>query len=81
MMVSSWLAAQLATSQEELGSMNLVSLVIPYFVELNTDYERKSSVEKNVCGRDSQGAWRQGELIDSKLPVISNFYFDLDFDV
>jgi hypothetical protein len=34
---------------------------------LHKDYDRKGSVEKNkkIDGRDSQGAWRQDELIVS----------------
>jgi hypothetical protein len=36
-------------------------------------YERKGSVAKkkksNISGRDSQGAWRQEELISGKPPV------------
>jgi hypothetical protein len=36
------------------------------------DYYCKCSVakEKNVSGRDSQGAWRQDDLIGGKLPVV-----------
>jgi hypothetical protein len=34
------------------------------------DYERKGSVEKNISGRESQGAWRQAELIDGKPQVL-----------
>jgi hypothetical protein len=36
---------------------------------LHKDYDCKDSVEK-VSGRDSQGAWRQDELIGGKPPVI-----------
>jgi hypothetical protein len=32
---------------------------------LHKDYYRNGSVEK-ICGRDSQGAWRQDELIGGK---------------
>jgi hypothetical protein len=35
---------------------------------LNKDYNRKRSVEKN--SRESQGAWRQDELIGGKSPVV-----------
>jgi hypothetical protein len=37
---------------------------------LHKDYYRKSLVEKKISGRESQGAWRQAELIDSKPPVV-----------
>jgi hypothetical protein len=33
------------------------------------DYDRKGSVEK-ISGLNSQGAWRQDELIGSKPPVV-----------
>jgi hypothetical protein len=36
---------------------------------LHKDYYRKSSVEK-ISGRESQGAWRQEELIDGKPSVV-----------
>jgi hypothetical protein len=36
---------------------------------LHKDYDRKGSVEKKVAGRESQGAWFQGELIGGKPPV------------
>jgi hypothetical protein len=36
---------------------------------LHKDYYRKFSVEKK-SGRESQGAWRQDELIGGKSPVI-----------
>jgi hypothetical protein len=38
---------------------------------LHKDYDCKGSVakEKN-SGHDPQGAWRQGELIGGKLPVV-----------
>jgi hypothetical protein len=36
---------------------------------LHKDYYHKSSVEK-ICGRGSQGAWRQDELIGGKPPVV-----------
>jgi hypothetical protein len=37
---------------------------------LHKDYDRKGSVEKEkISSRESQGAWRQGELIGGKLPV------------
>jgi hypothetical protein len=34
------------------------------------DYYRKSSVGKKIYGRESQGAWRQDELIRGKPSVI-----------
>jgi hypothetical protein len=38
---------------------------------LHKDYGRKSSVaKKKISGRDSQGAWRQDELIGGKPPVV-----------
>jgi hypothetical protein len=36
---------------------------------LHKDYDRKGSVEK-IFGRDSEGAWRQDELISGKPPVV-----------
>jgi hypothetical protein len=36
---------------------------------LHNDYIRKCSVEKNT-GRESQGAWRQDELMGGKQPVV-----------
>jgi hypothetical protein len=33
------------------------------------DYERKGSEEK-IYGHESQGAWRQDELIGGKPPVV-----------
>jgi hypothetical protein len=33
-------------------------------------YDRKGSVDKTNPGRDSQGAWRQDELIGGKPPVV-----------
>jgi hypothetical protein len=33
-------------------------------------YYRKGSDEKKISGRESQGAWRQDELIGGKLPSI-----------
>jgi hypothetical protein len=37
---------------------------------LHKDYDRKSSDEKKISGRGSQGSWRQDELIGGRLPVI-----------
>jgi hypothetical protein len=37
---------------------------------LHKDYDRNRSVEKNISGLEFQGAWRQDELIDGKLPVV-----------
>jgi hypothetical protein len=34
------------------------------------DYDSKGSVEKEIYGRDSQGAWHQDELIGGKLSVL-----------
>jgi hypothetical protein len=36
---------------------------------LRKDYDRKSSVEK-ISDRESQGAWRQDEVIGGKPPVV-----------
>jgi hypothetical protein len=36
---------------------------------LHQDYGRKGSFSKS-SGRDPQGAWRQGVLINGKLPVV-----------
>jgi hypothetical protein len=44
--------------------------------KLHKDYCRKGSVEKELSGRGSQGAWRQDELIGAKPPVV----IILDFD-
>jgi hypothetical protein len=33
---------------------------------LHKDYDRKCSVEKKIVGLESQGVWRQEELIDGK---------------
>jgi hypothetical protein len=37
---------------------------------LHKDYYCRSSVEKKISGRGSQGAWRQDELIGGKPPVV-----------
>jgi hypothetical protein len=37
---------------------------------LYKDYDSKGSVEKNISGREPQGAWRQDELIDGKPPIV-----------
>jgi hypothetical protein len=37
---------------------------------LHKDYGCKGSVEKNIAGRESQGAWHQDELIGGKPPVV-----------
>jgi hypothetical protein len=34
------------------------------------DYDRKGSVGRKIAGRESQGAWRQDELIGGKPPVV-----------
>jgi hypothetical protein len=36
---------------------------------LHKDYDFKGSVEK-IADRESQGAWRQDELIGGKPPVV-----------
>jgi hypothetical protein len=36
---------------------------------LRKDFDSKGSVEK-ISGRESQGAWRQDELIGGKQPVV-----------
>jgi hypothetical protein len=38
---------------------------------LNEDYDSKGAVaKKKICGRESQGAWRQDELTGGKPQVI-----------
>jgi hypothetical protein len=37
---------------------------------LHKDYDCKGSVEKEISGRDPQGAWRKGELIGGKPLVV-----------
>jgi hypothetical protein len=37
---------------------------------LYKDYDRRYSIEKKNCGRESQGARRQDELIAGKPPVV-----------
>jgi hypothetical protein len=37
---------------------------------LHNDYDRKGSVEKKISGRESQGAWREDELIGGKPPAV-----------
>jgi hypothetical protein len=37
---------------------------------LHKDYDHMCSVEKKNAGYESQGAWRQDELIGGKHPVI-----------
>jgi hypothetical protein len=37
---------------------------------LHKDYDRKGSVAKNNSARESEGAWRQDELIGGKPPVL-----------
>jgi hypothetical protein len=34
------------------------------------DYDHRSSIEKQISGRESQGARRQDELIGGKPPVV-----------
>jgi hypothetical protein len=37
---------------------------------LRKEYYRKGSVEKKISGCESQGAWRQDELMGGKPPVV-----------
>jgi hypothetical protein len=37
---------------------------------LHKGYDRNASVEKKKSRRESQGAWRQDELIGGKPPVV-----------
>jgi hypothetical protein len=38
---------------------------------LHNDYDHEGSVaKKKICDRESQGAWRQDELIGGKPPVV-----------
>jgi hypothetical protein len=37
---------------------------------LHKDYDRKGSVAKEICGRESQVPWRQDELIGGKPPAL-----------
>jgi hypothetical protein len=38
---------------------------------LHKDYNRKCSAEKkNIAGRESQGFWRQEDMIGGKPPVV-----------
>jgi hypothetical protein len=39
---------------------------------LHKDFDRKGSIE-NISDHESQGAWRQDELIGGKPPIVSNF--------
>jgi hypothetical protein len=34
------------------------------------DYDRKVQLQKEISGREPQGAWRQDEVIDGKPPVV-----------
>jgi hypothetical protein len=47
---------------------------------LHKDYNCKSSVGKEICGRGSQGAWRQDELIGGKPPVVKKLWLWLWLD-
>jgi hypothetical protein len=38
---------------------------------LHKDYGRKGSVEKNISGRNPQGAWSQDELMGDKPPAVN----------
>jgi hypothetical protein len=48
---------------------------------LHKYYDCKGSVEKKISGRESQGAWRQDELIGGKPPVVNNSDFDFELRV
>jgi hypothetical protein len=37
---------------------------------LHEDYDRKDLVAKKISGHESQGAWRQDEVISGKPPVV-----------
>jgi hypothetical protein len=37
---------------------------------LHKDYDCEGSVEKEISGRDPQGAWRQDELMGGKPPGV-----------
>jgi hypothetical protein len=37
---------------------------------LQKDYDRKVSVKRKIADHDSQGAWRQDELISGKPPAV-----------
>jgi hypothetical protein len=37
---------------------------------LRKGYNLKGSIEKQISGREPQGAWRQDELIGGKPPVV-----------
>jgi hypothetical protein len=37
---------------------------------LHKGYDQKGSIQKINAGRESQGAWRQDELIGGKPPVV-----------
>jgi hypothetical protein len=37
---------------------------------LYNDYDRKGSTEQKIASRETQGVWRQDEMIGGKLPVV-----------
>jgi hypothetical protein len=37
---------------------------------LYKDYDCKCLIETKIAGRESQGAWRENELIGGKPPVV-----------
>jgi hypothetical protein len=37
---------------------------------IHKDYEARVQSQKEISGRDPQGAWRKDELIGRKLPVV-----------
>jgi hypothetical protein len=56
-----------ATNRLSYGAAKLTG----YGKVIHKDYYRKGSVEKKkISGRESQGAWRQDELIGGKPPVV-----------
>jgi hypothetical protein len=47
---------------------------------LHKEYDRKGSVEK-ISGRESQGTWRQDELIGGKQPVVNELSLYLKYEI
>jgi hypothetical protein len=53
----------------------MIALARPIFspeMMLHKHYNRMYSVEKKITGRESQGAWRQDEMIGGKPPVVKS---------
>jgi hypothetical protein len=44
---------------------------------LHKDYDREVSIEKKISGRESQGAWRQDELIGG-IPLVGKNLVQLE---